>query len=259
MSIPHGGVRPEWVASNNFVMIHLDLVDALDGSWEAAGLLNRILYRAGKDGWWTATMEEIREDCRLTEHKARRAIQELRDAGMIESERASSFDPTQRWRVVFRDGGDIPPVTEVASFTVTEETSVTSSLKEGEELQTRTPVVPSGIPRDLVATRFDAFWHLYPRKQGKQAARKAWDKAVKTADPDAILQAVSLQRGALSQELARGFCPHPATWLNQGRWEDDVAVISNRGTNGTGSVYLQVAQELAAAEDGGMFEIGECR
>lgn len=70
------------------------------------------------------------------------------------------------------------------------------------------------------AEEFDSFWNAYPRKVGKQAAWKAWVKAVKTADPPVLIEAA--QRYAASR---RGEDPkytaHPTTWLNQGRWEDE--------------------------------------
>ena len=65
---------------------------------------------------------------------------------------------------------------------------------------------------------FDAFWLAYPRRVGKEAARKAWAKAVKTAGtPDAIM--AGLAQAVFSDDPK--FIPHPATWLNAGRWMDE--------------------------------------
>jgi len=66
---------------------------------------------------------------------------------------------------------------------------------------------------------FDDFWNVYPRKAGKQAARKAWDKAVKDTPSVIVLAAAAAFRDDPNREDE--FTPHPATWLNQGRWEDD--------------------------------------
>lgn len=227
MSIPDGGVRPEWVASTNFVMIHLDLVDALGGSWEAAGLLNRIMFRAGKDGWWKATLDQMREDCRLTEHKMKRCIQELREAGMVESERVTAFDPTMRWRVVFAgeardvpESGGINHDGDATSITVVDETSITSSLKEQEELSTKNPPTPTSLRS---ANGFEEWWTLWPHKVGKGAANKAYRAAVRKVGASVLYEALVVQRGILGQKRAEGFCPHPATWLNGERWADDLS------------------------------------
>jgi hypothetical protein len=70
---------------------------------------------------------------------------------------------------------------------------------------------------------FDAFWESYPRKIGKGVARSVWKRLTPSPPRQAlILAAVQKQRTCL-QWLSDGgqFIPHPATWLRQGRWDDD--------------------------------------
>jgi len=70
---------------------------------------------------------------------------------------------------------------------------------------------------------FDEFWKLYPRKTGKGAAEKAWVVAIKKTDPEVILTALREQLPSLQMQRRTDgdFRPHPATWLNQKRWEDE--------------------------------------
>lgn len=71
---------------------------------------------------------------------------------------------------------------------------------------------------------FDEFWTAYPRKVGKQAARKAFDSAIKKqkADPGAIADAAEAFRETCRRSRqATKFIPHPSTWLNDGRYEDE--------------------------------------
>ena len=71
---------------------------------------------------------------------------------------------------------------------------------------------------------FDEFWNLYPRKESKQQAKKAWVKL----NPDQALFdliANALEYRSQTKEwLAEGgrYIPHPATWLNGRRWEDEL-------------------------------------
>lgn len=69
----------------------------------------------------------------------------------------------------------------------------------------------------LVVGEFEEFWQRYPRRVGKLAAQKAYQKARKHASAEAILA------GLMSAQFAEEprFQPHPATWLNQGRWMDE--------------------------------------
>ena len=74
------------------------------------------------------------------------------------------------------------------------------------------------------------FWPAYPRKVGKSNAEKAWRKL----DPDPetvkdIITAIAVQRESDQWRRDEGqFIPHPATWLNGRRWEDEGGT-----TNGT--------------------------
>lgn len=72
------------------------------------------------------------------------------------------------------------------------------------------------------ADGFDEFWTLYPRHEGKAAARKAWRKLCPLPPLEAIRTALEWQRCS-THWLERGgqFIPHPATYLNGRRWEDE--------------------------------------
>ena len=69
---------------------------------------------------------------------------------------------------------------------------------------------------------FDQFWAAYPRKVGKLAARKAYEKALKLTDADSLLKGATSYATYVAQKglEARYIC-HAATWLNQGRWMDE--------------------------------------
>ena len=70
---------------------------------------------------------------------------------------------------------------------------------------------------------FDAFWSEYPKKVGKGAARKAFEKARKKATLESLVTAVRRQKCGSQWTREDGrFIPNPATWLNQERWDDEV-------------------------------------
>lgn len=67
---------------------------------------------------------------------------------------------------------------------------------------------------------FTEFWQAYPRKVGKGAAEKAWSKL--KPDLQAVLSALAWQSRQDGWTKDQGaFIPHPATYLNQRRWEDE--------------------------------------
>jgi hypothetical protein len=68
---------------------------------------------------------------------------------------------------------------------------------------------------------FEEFWKAYPRKEGKQKARQAFEKV--TVPLETLLQAVERQITSAQWTKDGGqFIPHPATWLNGCRWEDEL-------------------------------------
>lgn len=77
----------------------------------------------------------------------------------------------------------------------------------------------SVVPSD---NSFDQFWTAYPRKCGKGAAQKAWNKVKGKPDIAVILKAVEEQMKSDQWRKDGGqYIPMPATWLNQERWNDD--------------------------------------
>lgn len=80
--------------------------------------------------------------------------------------------------------------------------------------------------RPLYSKSFEAFWSEYPKKVGKGAAYKSWQKIGKKGDTSvpAIMSALRSQIEArhFFNERGEAMIPNPQTWLNQRRWEDEV-------------------------------------
>ena len=69
---------------------------------------------------------------------------------------------------------------------------------------------------------FPLFWVAYPRKVSKVAAKKVFDK-LKVDDSllKQMLKALDVQKQS-RQWQTKEYIPHPTTWLNQRRWEDEI-------------------------------------
>lgn len=88
--------------------------------------------------------------------------------------------------------------------------------------------VASSSPPEVADVLFARFWAECPRKVGKDAARKAFDKR----KPDAALvdrMIVALRVQCQSPQWLKDdgqFIPHPSTWLNEGRWQDEATTAN---------------------------------
>jgi len=79
------------------------------------------------------------------------------------------------------------------------------------------------IPDSLISS-FDAFWKAYPKKEGKEQARKAFKKVKPDLMP-IILKAIENQKQTDKWKNDGGkYIPNPATWINGKRWEDEINI-----------------------------------
>ncbi len=67
---------------------------------------------------------------------------------------------------------------------------------------------------------FDDFWGMYPRRAAKKDARRAWEKIPEKTHTVILVALFEWRRIWLDRNEIE-FIPHPATWLNGERWEDD--------------------------------------
>jgi hypothetical protein len=119
-----------------------------------------------------------------------------------------------------------------------------------------TPLTPQGgrrrsaeVSAEVLAT-FEVFYAAYPRKVGRGAALKAWAKL----EPDEALQAqilgaLAAQHPHLDRRENGRFIPHPSTWLNEGRWDDEIPGAKVAApVNGSGQQWWEVAGFTHPAE-----------
>lgn len=110
---------------------------------------------------------------------------------------------------------------------VTDNVTVTPREEKNREEKENTPQPPTGGRQRRSDAGdepqgFSGFWSVYPRKVGKDAARKAFAKRKPDAELLAkMLAAVAIQaKSAQWQRDGGQYIPHPSTWLNEGRWDD---------------------------------------
>ena len=81
---------------------------------------------------------------------------------------------------------------------------------------------------DIYTSSFNEFWEIYPRKVGKKKALQEWHKI---NHDDGLLTRIleSLEKQKKSKQWDnKQFIPHPATWLNQERWDDLIEPDSDK-------------------------------
>jgi hypothetical protein len=94
---------------------------------------------------------------------------------------------------------------------------------------TKTPPNPQGQRPQSLASGFERFWRVYPRKVKRRKALEAWLKVRPDADLTIrIIAAVEAAKRSRDWQKDRGrYIPHPTSWLNQGRWDDETETEQN--------------------------------
>lgn len=179
------------------------------------GILQRYA-NADRQCWPGQSMIASRMRC--SKDTVKRAINELIAIGAVEVERrfTPTGDPTSnRYTLKMRVGANLHPPTSKSAPTLgarmhpkTEKVKQSKGNRANNSSSTE------------VDGQFDRFWAIYPRKTGKGAARKAWATATLTTTPDIILAGVERYAPTRHGQDPQ-YTPHPATWLNQQRWEDE--------------------------------------
>lgn len=104
-----------------------------------------------------------------------------------------------------------------------EETKLNETFIKKEINKQKKDNAPKG---DEVSALFESFWAAYPKRVSKSNAVKAFAKIKPDDDLLAVMiSAVEKQKQSDQWQKDNGqYIPHPATWLNQRRWEDDMTV-----------------------------------
>lgn len=82
-----------------------------------------------------------------------------------------------------------------------------------------------GVDAPETVPTFDTFWAIWPKREAKKDALRAWAKLRPDQQTAAIKALPAHVQRWRSEGRARNHIPHPATWLNGERWEDELGEI----------------------------------
>lgn len=109
--------------------------------------------------------------------------------------------------------------------------NINGTSREVTSTPSRPHPVPSPTPKEqeprspdgALRERFDRFWASYPRRIGKGAALRMWNR-LKPDEALTVLIIAALEQQAQWPQWTKDggqFIPHPSTWLHQERWTDE--------------------------------------
>lgn len=107
--------------------------------------------------------------------------------------------------------------------------------------------------REAREAEFEVFWSAYPRKEGKKKAKGVFEKV--TTSLDILLEALERQKKSAQWSKDNGqFIPHPATWLNGKRWEDQPVMDAGIPKGASGALGEAELEAIRKALEQPMYE-----
>lgn len=158
----------------------------------------------------------------------KRVMVDLRDKGLIDVQKLSKdgLNHTNYYTINYESLDAIRgQIEQIDRLNLSQPNGANWSKPNRTETTTKTTgKKPRASLADDGGESFKTFWSAYPKKAGKDAAKKAFDK--RKFDEQAlakVLRALDDQKDSEQWQKDGGkFIPHPATWLNQGRFEDEL-------------------------------------
>jgi hypothetical protein len=125
----------------------------------------------------------------------------------------------------------------------------------GDDLTRTTELEP--LEREPLNDPFAQFWSVYPKKDDKGLARRSFEKALKRAELDVIVEGAERYRDDPNREDA--FTKNPSTWLNADAWENGPLPARGRKlTNAQDAALLAMkyrSEQQAIESSGEVFDV----
>ena len=186
------------------------LLNDVEISLKAKGLYT---YMDSKPETWDFTIKGIVSQLKESFDAVRGAINELETAGYLS--RQQFKDEKGQWDCDYELYPD-PTLNPNMGKPYRENPHTVNSVS-GKPLH----ISNKEMSKKEKENKFEEFWGLYPRKTGKGKAKQSYQKAIAKIPEQNLIQALKDRLEDLGK-LESQFIPHPSTWLNQERWEDEI-------------------------------------
>jgi hypothetical protein len=204
-----GIYRPKLSFEGNFTTIPNHWIRNTGLSVKANFLL---VYLLTHEIGYNITYNQIEREIGLGETAIRNAMEELKSFGWLKTERTTDdrgYNAGLAWfltepNLVNPDLGN----PDLVNPTLEKRGTLENNLIKNKTI------------KEIYTSEFLEFWTAYPRKVGKKAAYRAFLVAEASEQASRIILGATNFGADPNLPFDQNFIPHPATWLNAGRWDD---------------------------------------
>lgn len=227
------------------------LIKRMGGDIEGAAVVARIQYRCrvqrpDADGfrWWRTSAAELAEEVGISLDRAKRKLKSLVDDEWVlcKVDNDDPWDRTKSYRPhddsvsagdahcadLHNASGDSAQCkVQIRTMQGADLHNPLSTKEALKNLRTNGQTPPAPAEPDP----FPEWWKLYPKKVKKDAGEKAYRRALKKATAQELLDGLRRYVAWLGADPDPRYIAHPTTWLNEGRWSDELQA-NKPGTSG---------------------------
>ena len=211
--------------TKNFTVVPNEFLHSQELSFKAKGILTYLLSLPSDWELHVSHLSTISSDGRDSVYNG---IQELIEAKYIWRRPRSGTEPGG-WEYFIYDSPQLDCPFTGKPHT---ENPYTENPESGKPVTTKYIIEEQRTKEEQTTSDFETFYSLYPRKISRTNAEKAWKKQKCVLSE--VMPALQKQMKLWTDPQ---FTPHPASWLNGRRWEDETpqSIPSHQNTYKTNS------------------------
>jgi predicted transcriptional regulator len=218
-----GGKMMDKLSSENKFAIMPEWVIELDIS-HTAFRLYAVLARYADNVTHQAfpSLETLADRLGCGEKTVRRAIEDLVEHGAIKKHNRGRYQSSLY--TVMTSPPEGSNMSHEGSNMSEEGSKMSTRLVKNVQVTRTTELEPK--ERELLNSKFDKFWAVYPKKTDKRLALKSFVKALKRETLELILDGAMRYRDDPNRDDS--FTKNPSTWLNADAWENGPEPVRGR-------------------------------
>lgn len=235
------------IASSNYITVNKSLVKLLgiEETIILGELASEYEYWSRREelqeNYFYSTIENIEENTTLTEYKQRKALNNLKEQGIIDIKIKGI--PAKRFIKINEE--QVFNLLNIKSF----KNSSTSSLKikelDAKKLKGNKNKSNKNNNKNnnIYIEEFETLWKLYPNKKGKDKAQGYYIKARKEGTTfEQVKQGIEHYNAEIeARKTEARFVKNGSTWFNQHCWNDEYQIECEKSED---SDYMKMLEEM---------------
>lgn len=222
----------------NFTVIRNEIIEDKELSFKALGLAVFMLHLPSD---WSFSVAGLSKVTGKSESKIKTALQELEEKGYLR--RHQSLVGNRFGNMAY----EISDKLKNEDFSLVKKSpAIISPANNSPLLNTKEQNTNLSTTKEIINTEFENLWSVYPKKQGKSVALKAYEKARKNGTTaEEVLKGIEAYKDYIhANNIPMQYVKMGSTFFSQKSWQDDWSMR----LQGSGNPFLDMLGKPMDAE-----------